>query len=172
MIAYIALGTNMGDREANLRDALRRLAEFGQVTQVASLWETEPVGYANQAEFLNTAVGFRTALPPLDLLGRLKKIERAMGRVESFRNAPRPIDLDILLYSNDVFDDPRLTIPHPRLHERRFVLQPLVEIAGDVVHPVLEKPIRRLLVESADMSWIRQYAPPGWETDEGATPPV
>lgn len=165
MIAWIGMGTNIGDREANLREALGHLAALGTVERVASLWETEPAGYADQAPFLNTAVGLRTSLPPLDLLDRLKKIERTMGRQESFRNAPRVIDLDIELYDDVVYDDPRLQVPHVRLAERRFVLAPLAEIAGEVQHPVLERPIRQLLEETADSGWIRTYAPQGWERE-------
>ncbi len=160
--AYIGLGANLGDRAATLREAVRRLGEHGRVAAVSSLYETEPVGFREQPPFLNAALALETALAPTELLDALIAIERAMGRVRTFRNAPRTLDLDILLLGG-VAHTPGLTLPHPRLHERAFVLAPLAEIAPDVVHPVLGSSMAELLASLPDRSGIEVWAAPGWE---------
>lgn len=145
--AYIALGSNVGDRTRHLTDAIAVLhATPGiAVLKVATPIETDPVDCPPDAEpFLNSAAELRTTLEPAALLTALLGIERSLGRHRSVRNAPRPIDLDLLLFGDRVLKTDTLELPHPRMHERAFVLLPLVEIAPEVVHPVLGKTIREL----------------------------
>jgi 2-amino-4-hydroxy-6-hydroxymethyldihydropteridine diphosphokinase len=142
--AYLSLGSNIGDRQGNVRAAIDRLGTVGTVSAVSSLYETEPVELTEQPWFVNCVVALDTAKPPRELLAALLAIELAMGRRRTQQKGPRTIDLDILLYGDEVVHEPGLTIPHPALAERRFVLEPLVEIAPDLVHPVLRKSIRRL----------------------------
>ncbi len=134
---YLGLGTNLGDRESNLREALRRLAELVRIEAVSSVYESEPVGFRAQPDFWNLVVRVHTELGPRALLVAIQEIERAMGRRPSFRNAPRVIDIDILLYDDVQLDLPELTIPHPRMLERAFVLVPLAELAPDLELPGL-----------------------------------
>lgn len=146
-IAYIALGSNLGDRAAHLREAVQRLAQAGTVEAVSSFLDTTPVGYTDQPRFLNAAARLRTDLHPLELMQRLLAIEAGLGRERTIRWGPRTIDLDLLLYDDVTRDEPELTLPHPRLHERRFVLEPLAAIAPDAVHPRLRATIRDLLAD-------------------------
>ena len=158
-VAYIGLGANLGDRLGTLRTAVQRLRTFGRVTAVSSLYETEPVGYLEQPRFLNAVVALETALPPAGLLRALLSIERDLGRTRSFANAPRTLDLDLLLVEDVILDIPDLTLPHPRLPERAFVLVPLAEIAPEVVHPGSGKSIRELLHALPDRGGVAVYAP-------------
>ncbi len=152
--AYISAGSNIGDRKANLEFALKSMETGTAVRKVSSYFETEPVGYLNQPWFLNIAVEVETDLAPLELLNLCKKIEDSGGRIRSFPNAPRTLDLDFLLCGDLVINDPELTIPHPRMAERRFVLEPLAQIAPDVMHPVLKQSIRLLLDKCSDKSKV------------------
>jgi 2-amino-4-hydroxy-6-hydroxymethyldihydropteridine diphosphokinase len=146
-IAYIGLGANLGDREATIRRALELLEAEGEieVTAVSSLRETDPVGYEAQPRFLNGAAALRTTLSPRALLERMFAVERDLGRTRvGLRFGPRTIDLDLLLYGQETVDEPGLRIPHPRLHERRFVLEPLAELDGELQVPGLGS-VRALL---------------------------
>jgi 2-amino-4-hydroxy-6-hydroxymethyldihydropteridine diphosphokinase len=153
--AFILAGSNLGDRKANLRFALASLAKAGAVLKISSFFETEPVGFLDQPWFLNMAIALETALPPSALLSLCQKIEESCGRVRTFPNAPRTLDLDILLYGHEVINEPDLIIPHPRLPERRFALEPLAQIAPDFIHPVLNRSIRSLLETCSDQSEVR-----------------
>jgi 2-amino-4-hydroxy-6-hydroxymethyldihydropteridine diphosphokinase len=133
--AYIALGTNLGDRRQQLDDALALMGAVVQIDAVSNIHETEPVGYADQPKFLNMVARIRTDLPARELMRALLEIETALGRERSFRNAPRVIDLDMLLYDDVVMADDLVHLPHPRMHERAFVLKPLLEIAPDAKDP-------------------------------------
>jgi 2-amino-4-hydroxy-6-hydroxymethyldihydropteridine diphosphokinase len=143
--AYLSLGSNIGDREGNLREALVRLGELGTVRKVSSFYETEPVEFTDQPWFLNCAVELDTERSPRDLLNGMLAIEQAMGRERVQPKGPRLIDLDILLFGDVVLNEPGLTIPHPAMHKRRFVLEPLAEIAPDAIHPALKRRVRELL---------------------------
>jgi 2-amino-4-hydroxy-6-hydroxymethyldihydropteridine diphosphokinase len=142
--AYLSLGSNIGDREANLRAAIEKLKELGEVV-VSSFYETEPLDFTAQPWFLNCAVAIRTELMPQLFLAKVQAIEQQMGRRRIQPKGPRNIDIDILLFGDSVVSTPELQIPHPAMHERRFVLEPLAEIAPEGRHPVLKKTVRDLL---------------------------
>ena len=144
---YLGLGTNVGERRANLRGALDHLNQLVTITKVSSIYETDPVGYVDQPRFWNIVVQAASSLPPLALLEHLIAIEKQMGRERTFRNAPRIIDIDILLYGDVVLNEPGLELPHPRMTERAFVLAPLVEIAPHLADPLTGKLYRDMLRE-------------------------
>jgi 2-amino-4-hydroxy-6-hydroxymethyldihydropteridine diphosphokinase len=133
----VALGSNLGDKAGKLQEAIRRLAAFGEVLAVSHFYRTEPVGFAAQDWFLNAAILLRTALEPRAMLEAALRIEQEMGRVRTQKNGPRLIDIDLLLWGDRVVDEPGLSLPHPRLHERLFVMAPLAEIAPAMRHPLL-----------------------------------
>ncbi|MGB2602879.1 MAG: 2-amino-4-hydroxy-6-hydroxymethyldihydropteridine diphosphokinase [Candidatus Sulfotelmatobacter sp.] len=142
---YLSLGSNVGDREAQLRDAQARLGVLGRIVAVSSVYETEPVEFTEQPWFLNCAIALETSLAPQQLMSAILSAEQQMGRVRGQSKGPRSIDIDILLFGNEIIESPDLTIPHPAMYQRRFVLEPMAEIAPEVVHPILEKTIRELL---------------------------
>ncbi len=152
---FLGLGANLGDRAAALDRALGLLGAKGfRVRRMSSLYETEPVGGPPQGPFLNAVVEGETLLPPSELLGACLGVEREMGRVRAERNGPRVIDVDILLYGDVVLESDELVLPHPRFHERRFVLVPLAELAPRLRHPVLRASVLELLATCADGSLV------------------
>ena len=154
---HLGLGSNLGDRESNLAKALGLLTPNMSIDQLSSIYETEPVGYVEQPWFLNMACSGKTSLDPFELLSFAKEIETSLGRVASFSNAPRTIDIDILFYEDRSIDTVALVIPHPRIAERAFVLVPLTEIAPEFVHPLSGKSTRELLSVLNDSSQVRKW---------------
>jgi 2-amino-4-hydroxy-6-hydroxymethyldihydropteridine diphosphokinase len=158
-LVYLGLGTNLGDRPANLRAAMAALGTIGTVSACSQVWETAPLYVTDQPSFLNMAVALETGLAPQDLLLRLKAMEDGLGRVASVRYGPRLIDIDILLHGDVVMESDILTLPHPRLFERHFVLAPLDEIAHAVLHPVLKATVGEMLARLPDADDVRRLAP-------------
>ena len=141
---YLSLGSNLGDRAFNLKAAIERLGDLGEVVAVSSFYETEPIEVVAQPWFLNCAVKLDSERTAEQLLAGILQLEHAMGRQRKLNKGPRIIDIDILLFGNSITETPELTIPHPAMHQRRFVLEPLAEIAPEVRHPRLQRTIREL----------------------------
>ncbi len=154
---YLGLGSNMGNRQDNLDRALDFLSQRLRVERVSSVYDTEPIGNINQPRFLNLVCQGYTRLAPMELLALAKGVESKLGRTPSKSNAPRPIDVDILFYDDQVIETPELVIPHPRLTERAFVLVPLDEITPDLVHPVTGKTIKELLKEVTEVQSVFKW---------------
>lgn len=160
--AYVGLGSNLGDRAGYLLLAVRGMLEAGlDVIRLSNIYETAPVEYEEQPAFLNMVVELRGSTLPLpdQMLARLLRIEYALGRKRDVRMGPRTIDLDLLIFKDQLSDTDFLTLPHPRLHSRRFVLVPLAELVPNLLHPVLGKPITELLAETTDRSSVRRWTP-------------
>ena len=141
---YIGIGSNLGDKEKNIRKSIELLKEKCKVLKISHLYKTEPVGYKNQDWFLNCAVKAKTSLKPMELLLFLQSIEKQLKRVKTIKNGPRTIDLDILFYGDKIIKEKGLTVPHPRLHKRLFVLKPLNEMCPNFLHPLLKSSVREL----------------------------
>ena len=141
---HIALGSNIENRERNLELATKEISNFSKIIKKSNIYETEPVGYKEQGKFLNQAIEIETNVSPTELIIKLQEIEHKMGRTREIKNGPRTIDLDILFYENEIVETAALKIPHPRLHERTFVLEPLKDIAPEKKHPILGKTIQTL----------------------------
>lgn len=152
--AYIGLGSNLGDRSKNLSGAVERLSRIGTIAAVSAIYETKPWGVDGyQPRYLNQVAAVNTALDPLEVVAELLGIEHSLGRTRQEKNASRTLDLDLLLHGESVVDASGVSVPHPRLHERAFVLVPLAEIAPDVIHPVLNRTVFEL-AEGADRSGV------------------
>ena len=145
--AYLALGSNLGNRLANLKNAISNLTPQMDVKKKSPVYETPPWGHTDQPPFLNQCVMVETYLEPESLLPHLKRLETVLGREPTFENGPRVIDIDILFYDDLILNTPPLVIPHPRMHTRGFVLVPLNDIAPEMTHPVLGKPVNELLLD-------------------------
>jgi GTP cyclohydrolase-4 len=159
---YLGLGSNLGDREQNLARATDLLAQRVKIDKTSSLYVTEPVDHRDQPLFLNAVCRIQTSLAPEELLGLAKRIEAALGRKPSFRNGPRPIDIDILFYGDNVVNVPHLVIPHPRVQERAFVLVPLAEVAPRLVHPVSGQTVTEMVRRLGDLSGVRVWCQEAW----------
>jgi 2-amino-4-hydroxy-6-hydroxymethyldihydropteridine diphosphokinase len=157
-LIYLGMGTNRGDRLANLAATIEALPPQVQVVRQSPVYQTPPWGYTDQPDFLNLVVEAQTALPPKELIAYLKDLELKVGRTASFRWGPREIDIDILFYNQLVYAEDGLEIPHPRLHDRAFVLVPLADLTPELIHPKLNSSVSELLSE-IDSSGITRYQP-------------
>jgi 2-amino-4-hydroxy-6-hydroxymethyldihydropteridine diphosphokinase len=155
-LVTLALGTNLGDRPGNLREAIAALPPAVTVLEQSFVYETPPWGVIDQPSFLNMVIKGVTLLQPRDLLKNLKGLETRLGRIPSIHYGPRKIDIDILFYDNLILETPELTLPHPHLHERAFVLVPLADLAPEQIHPVYGKTIRQLLAD-VDTTGVKRY---------------
>jgi 2-amino-4-hydroxy-6-hydroxymethyldihydropteridine diphosphokinase len=162
---FLALGSNIGDRKVNLRQALVLLSKNVDIEAVSAIYESDPVGYTQQPLFLNMVLKGSTSLKPKELLKYAKEIEAKLGRKPSFQNAPRPIDIDILFYDNKVMNTKELTIPHPRITVRSFVLVPLNEISADFMHPGNNRAIKHLVKDLGEIKGLHRWGDPEevWE---------
>jgi 2-amino-4-hydroxy-6-hydroxymethyldihydropteridine diphosphokinase len=159
-LVYLSLGSNVGNREANLNSAIERLSSLGKLQATSSFYETEPVEFLSQPWFLNCVVAVVTDRTATEFLRGILQIEQQLGRERSkaVSKGPRSIDIDILLFGEDIVDSAQLTIPHSAMHERRFVLEPLAEIAAEARHPVLQKSVRELRDALPPGQAVRKYA--------------
>jgi len=156
-VVYLGLGSNMGNKEDQIKAAISRLSQIGKVIKVSSLYLTEPVGVTDQDWFLNCVIEIETDVEPKTLLTSLKAIERKLGRIKTMKNGPRCIDIDILFYGNEVVQTKNLIIPHPQIQNRLFVLQPMMDLNPCLMHPVLQKTIQELYEEQPWAEMVTPY---------------
>jgi len=158
-IAYLSLGSNLGDRLQYLKKAIKEIEESDKISikKISSVYETKPVGCENQPQFLNLVLEVQTSLGPLPLLERLLAIEKEMGRKREEKWGSRNVDVDILLYADLIVNSDRLAIPHPRMHQRKFVLVPLAQIAPQTLHPLLKKNVKEILEGCDDNSVVNIF---------------
>ncbi len=142
---FLTIGSNIGDRQKNIKTSIKELEKLGKIKTISSIYQTEPIGYKKQEKFLNLALKLETGLSPIELLKEIQKIENKMGRVKKIKNGPRNIDIDIIFYNDEIINTEKLIVPHPRMHQRKFVLAPLEEIANNAIHPTKNKTIKQLL---------------------------
>ncbi len=165
----LSIGSNMGDRLSNLRLAVRELNRAGGIVRLSSVYETEPVGYADQDYFYNAAVHLKTSLNPCELLTCILEIERKAGRKRSVRFGPRTLDIDIIFYGQRIIDEPGLTVPHTEVYHRYFVLLPASEITPDWLCPVHHKTIAELKERCADKKWVQRVSGLSLDDESGVT---
>jgi 2-amino-4-hydroxy-6-hydroxymethyldihydropteridine diphosphokinase len=154
-IVFLALGSNLGEREENLESAISALQAQGELLAKSRIYETEPVGYEDQPAFLNQVCKVAMKYSPTELLEVTQRIERELGRKPTFPSGPRIIDIDVLFYGERIIHTTNVDIPHPKIPERRFVLVPMCDIAPNLIHPELGKSMRELVDESTDTHWVR-----------------
>ena len=143
-LVYLSIGTNLGNKIENLKNAISRLSSIVTINSISSVYETEPLNVQKQDNFLNIAIEVQTNFPPLELIEKLKKIESEMGRVLSELNKPRIIDIDIIFYNSIILDEVRIQVPHPRAHKRAFVIFPIMDLNPAFVHPILNKSLMEI----------------------------
>ena len=153
---YLGLGSNIGNPQDNIDTAIKHISQFAEVVQISSMYTTEPVGYADQDWFVNCCIELNTDISAEKLFSHLQRIEQGMGRVKKILNGPRIIDIDVLLWNDQTIQTDQLVVPHPRMHERAFVLEPLSEIAPNLVHPTLKKSMTQLFDELEDRHQIKK----------------
>lgn len=158
-IAYLLLGSNMGDRMGNISNAIQKIGLIcGEIIQISALYETAAWGYTDQDSFLNQVVVLNSSMHPTQLMLHLLEIEKEIGRKRDFKYGPRTIDIDILMYDKEIINNSILTIPHPELTNRRFALIPLEEVAGEIIHPVLNQNITQLLIDCTDIGHVQKFS--------------
>jgi 2-amino-4-hydroxy-6-hydroxymethyldihydropteridine diphosphokinase len=154
-IVFLSIGSNLGNRSKNITTAIKALKKIGKITAISSIYQTEPVGYKKQKEFLNLALKLETNLLPIELLKKTQQIEQKIGKVKKIKNGPRKIDIDLIFYNNEIIiNTNQLILPHPRMHQRKFVLVPLKEIAANQIHPIKNQTISELLISLKDDHYV------------------